>query len=99
MEALELKQGERWAIKDVRMTQHINEIIDDITNGTAVGVSDGSFKDEFGTASWVIENFSGSQMIMGNVLVPGFQSNQSAYRSEIAGIYGLVMVTEEIKRV
>ena len=57
----------------------------------------GSFKDEFGTASWVIENASCSQRIMGNVLVQGFASDQSAYRSEIAGIYGLGIVTEVIK--
>lgn len=70
------------------MTQYINEIVADIVNDTAVGVSNGSFKDEFDTAYWVIENSSGSQKIMGNVLVPRFQSIQSAYRSETAGMYG-----------
>lgn len=42
------------------MPQDINEIVEDIANRTAVGVNDGSFKDEFGTDSWVIENSSGS---------------------------------------
>lgn len=47
----------------------------------------------------MIESESGSQRIIWNVLVPWFQSDQSTYRSEIAGIYGLVMVIEDIKRV
>lgn len=55
------------------MTQSIDEIVKDIDNGTAVGVSDGNFKDTFGTSVWVIENTSGSQRIMGNVMVLGYQ--------------------------
>ena len=43
------------------MTDNINEIIGDIIKGTAIEVSDGSFKDKFGTASWVIENEFGTQ--------------------------------------
>ena len=30
-------------------------------------------------------------------MVPGYASNQSAYRSEIAGIYAMVLVVEMIK--
>ena len=83
----------------VVMTAAIDEIIKDIEAGTVVGVSDGSVKDKFGTASWILENASGSQRIMGNVLIPGFKSGQSAYRSEIGEIYALVMVAELIKRI
>ena len=32
---------------------------------------------------------------MGNMLVPVFKSDQSTYRSEIGGLYGLVMVVED----
>ena len=39
-----------------------------------------------------IKNASGSQMIMGNIQFPGFASIQSAYHSEITGIYRLVIV-------
>ena len=42
------------------MTEEINEIIKDIIRGTVIGVSDNSFKDEFGTASWAIENEFGT---------------------------------------
>lgn len=79
------------------MTAEINEVVQDIQSGTAVGVSDGSFKDGFGTLSWILENASGSQRIMGNVLIPGFESNQSVSRSKIGWIYGLAMAVELIK--
>ena len=79
------------------MTEEIDEIIEDIIRGTAIGVSDGSFKDEFGTASWAIENESGTQRINGDGIIPGFPSDQSAYRSEIGGLYGLVLAVEIIK--
>lgn len=96
---LDAREGEQWASIGVIMTAGINEIVRDIESGTAVGVSDGYFKDGFGTVSWILENTSGSQRIMGNVLIPGFQSNQSVYRSEIGGIYGLVMVVKLIKSI
>ena len=67
---LDNRAGEQWASMGVVMTAEIDEIVRDIELGTAVGVSDGSFKDEFGTASWVLENASGSQRMMGNVLIP-----------------------------
>ena len=35
--------------------------------------------------------------MMGNVLVPGFPSDQSVYRSKITGQYGMVVVVEIIK--
>lgn len=61
----------------------MDNIISDIENGTVVGVSDGSFKAEFGTASWVIENAKCTQQIMGNALIPGHHMDHSAYMSEI----------------
>ena len=80
-------------------TDSVDEIITDIMNGTAVAVSDGSFKDNGGTTSWIIENASGSQRIIGHVNVPGTVLDQSAYRSEIAGIYGSVVTIEIIKEI
>ena len=36
---------------------------------------------------------------MGSTLVPGYGSDQSAYRSEISGIYAMVLIVEMIKEV
>lgn len=80
------------------MTAYINDIVVDTRNMIAAGVSDDSFKDEFGTSSYILEDTNGSQSITGNVLLlPGFKSDQSANMSEISGIYDMVMVVELIK--
>ena len=99
MSVLKLRKGEQWALNNMQTTVCIDEIVRDIADGKAVGVSDGSFKDEGGTAAWIIENELGTQRIMGVALVPGYGSDQSAYRSEIAGIYAMVVIVEMIKEV
>jgi len=95
--ALGAREGEQWALRNIKTTICIDEIIKDIANGMAVGVSDGSFKDEGGTAAWIIENEAGTQRIMGTVEVPGYGSDQSAYRSELVGIYAMIVIVEKIK--
>ena len=51
MDAIDRRSGEQCAFKDMLTTDSIDEIITDIMNGTAVAVSDGSFKDNGGTTS------------------------------------------------
>ena len=97
--ALYERKGEQWALKDITTTIDVGEIVKDIANGTAVAVSDGSYKDNGGTAAWILENNTGTQRIRGVVNVPGTVLDQSPYRSEIAGIYGIVVVVETIKEV
>ena len=41
-------------------TVGVTEIIANTGNGETVGVSDGYFKEYFGTVSWVIENLKGT---------------------------------------
>ena len=54
------RKGEEWITGDLQMSADVTDIITCIGLGTENGVSDGSFKDIFGTASWVIENVSGT---------------------------------------
>ena len=37
----------KWALRGVLATDEVDEIIADIKNGSAIGVSDGSLKDLF----------------------------------------------------
>jgi hypothetical protein len=53
--------------------------------GNGIGVSDGSFKDKFGTACWILQGETADGEIKCPCLVPGNGSVQSAYRSELAG--------------
>ena len=64
------------------------QLIDGLRSGTLKGVSDGSFKEGFGTASWKL--VSDDTWVMADVVVPGKAEDQDAYRSELAGLLGLV---------
>jgi hypothetical protein len=58
------------------------------TCSNIIAVSDGSFKQEHGTAAWIV-HLSELCEISGEMVTPGMKTDQSAYRSELAGIYGI----------
>ena len=87
-------KGNKWAAKQVTTTPSIDNIMQDLEKGTLVGVSDGSYKEGIGTASYIIENLSGTERIIGLIEVPGHEDEQDSYRSELAGLYGIVLVLE-----
>jgi hypothetical protein len=79
-------------------------------------VSDGSFKSQYGTSAWAIkaessvdkctgadippEAASKNSRRKGVNIVPGAPSDQSAYRSEVAGLFGIAtMVATRALRV
>ena len=75
------------------------DIADAIKNGTARGISDGSFRpeEEAGTSSFRISPGKTSKHVMkGSNWVPGVKKEQSAYRSELAGIDGILSVLKVI---
>jgi len=64
-------------------------LIHAIHSGTVVAVSNGSFKDWAGAAAWTIEGAMVANRIVGNGLTPGEPEDQSAYRSELFGLWGI----------
>ena len=44
-QAMDDSEEGKWTLRDVLASDDIDEIIADIINGTAIGVSDGSFKE------------------------------------------------------
>ena len=62
-----------------------------IAEGLVSGISNGSFKDGHGTAAWTLKTPSGLEYTRSGI-VPGPSSDQSAYRSELFGIYKLVQI-------
>ena len=52
-------------------------------------VSDGSYK-EFATSSFVLESTAEKVRIEADNAIPGPANCQSAYRSELGGLYGMV---------
>jgi ribonuclease HI len=68
-----------------------------IQDGTARAVSDGSFKDNYGTAAGVIAaTATDKDMLYFSNVVPGTSTDQSSYRSELSGVLGLLHIIEAI---
>lgn len=71
-----------------------------IISGQATAVSDGSFKevkgDRFGTSSFVLRGANRAAGALGVNSVPGNYHEQSAYRSELAGISGSLAIISAI---
>jgi len=68
----------------------IQALIQDIISGHAVAVSDGSFRDQHGAAAWTIEGKDTSSKLQGAGVTPGLPEDQSAYRSELFGLWGIL---------
>jgi hypothetical protein len=86
-----LPKDAQWALRDINLADDGLTIAQAIRDGTAIGISDGSFKDGFGTASWVLEGLSPRHRIRGDNIVPGDTADQGSYRSELSGLYGITM--------
>ena len=52
--------------------------------------SDGSYKEKFATSSFVLESTKKKVRIEADNAIPGPANSQSAYRSELGGLYGMV---------
>jgi hypothetical protein len=61
-----------------------------ITQGTVRGVCDGSFKEHQGTSAFILQGSSRQVRLVGVNVIPGSPNSQSAYRSELGGIAGLL---------
>jgi hypothetical protein len=60
-----------------------------------IAVSDGSYKDQYGTASWCIDH--NGVFISGNAIAPGVEPDHSSFRSsELMGIYAMMVVLNRI---
>ncbi len=79
MDQLQLSSfGEKWCVNNVDLSDDGNTIAEAIRNRVAIAVSDGSFKDTYGTAAWVLEGDNTAGRIIGRVISPGTGSDQSA---------------------
>ena len=64
-----------------------------LTEDGLIAVSDGSYNKKLGlgSAAWIISSTCGKYRLSGGGLVPGHREIQSAYRSETAGILGIMI--------
>ncbi len=93
---LTLPEEEKWCFDSVLMTDDGQTIVTAIREGTAIAVSDGSYKDQYGMAALVIEGSYQQGRILGKVIAPGGPEAHSPYRSELAGIYATMVAVHNI---
>jgi hypothetical protein len=85
----------QWIWNNLQLPSNIKK---ELTNDIDImAVSDGSFKEEHGTAAWIVV-VSDKCCIEGKVITPGLPSVQSAYRSELAGIFGILATITLLKK-
>ena len=94
------KQDDKWAISWFVSSDNGINLADAIRNGTAYGVSDGSYKDDRGTSGFLIEGDSGeTNRITGGNEIPGDPAEQSSYRAELGGIEGIIALVDCVVQV
>ena len=87
----------KWAIERFSADDDGEAVAEAIRRGSCIGVSDGSFKDHFGTACWILKASDGDiSGIKCPCVVPGGKASHSAYRSELAGLYGMAVMVQTI---
>jgi hypothetical protein len=90
-EFLKAKTGLDWCTDDLVVAPDCTELV----LGTKAGltaISDGSFKNTWGTAAWTIGITEHKQYISGQVVCPGGADAHSSYRSELTGLYVILAI-------
>jgi len=82
--------SQRWAVDCHYVADGGESIAAALRDGTAIAVSDGSFKDQYGTAALVIEGPDADNRMLAVNAMPGHPADQSSYRSELSGIFSVV---------
>ena len=87
-----------WSVMDPQVDDEGRHLALAIVKGEAVSVSDGSFdpKTKTGSSAFRLRGLTREHCFEGTNLVPGHPSEQSSYRSELAGIAGALSVVTAI---
>jgi hypothetical protein len=87
----------KWSVQNLQIQGDLYQLLQAIEDGTAYSGTDGSYKDGHGTAAFRIQNDLGDQ-ITGCNITPGLQEHQSAYRSELGGIVGILVLLDLLQQ-
>ena len=98
LEDLQQQEEFHWLTALVTTDDDGEYVAQAIRDGTGVAISDGSFKNAFGTAAWVLQGADSKHAIEGRCSVPGPEDWQSAYRSELCGLLGSIYCATTLAR-
>jgi hypothetical protein len=88
-----LPAEERWALDFVDTCTNLLPLIESIRNNSCLAVSDGSLKDGIGTSAFTLVGPTNSTFIKAVNVVPGPLTAGDSYRCELAGIYGILILS------
>jgi hypothetical protein len=92
-----IHENDTWTITKLHYLPSGANIAAAMIKGTAVAVYNGSFKEQFGTAGFVFQDWNSKQDgAIGAHVTPGYPSEINPYRSKLGGILTLVVVAEAI---
>jgi hypothetical protein len=92
-----LPAADQWVISQLSLADKGAFLVVSLRKGTAIAVSDGSFKDACGTAAFMIEDCdtpSAVSQAIGVNTVPGFTEDHSTYRSELSAVSGIIATVD-----
>ena len=87
-----------WTQIDPRTTGTCTRegILRSLVEGTLCGMSDGSAKDGFATASWILTSPDRMHSLSADAIVPGPTESLDAYRTELIGLYAMVCAISQL---
>ena len=86
-----------WALERLSYDGIPRILVTAIQAGSAIGVCDGSYKNQHGTAAFVLQDgYHHHGRALGCHRTPGHPSDQSSFRSEIGGILALVTLVTQL---
>lgn len=90
--------GCQWALRQLSLG-NLSNLLRAIRAGEAVlAISDGSYKDNLGTAAWFIRaEGRPTTTVSGRCHIPGRPTDHSAYRSELGGLYGALCFLQSLE--
>jgi hypothetical protein len=92
-----IHDNDKWAIRTLHCPENRSTVAQAIIRGNAIAVCDGSYKDHFGTAVFVLQNGNNkTSRILGAHVTPGHPDDINPYGSELGDILAIVIVTEAI---
>jgi hypothetical protein len=87
----QLSETERWSIEILKSCSDEGRYIAaSICEGLAIAISNSSYKEGKGGFAWLFEDKSERNRLVGCNRVPGAEADQSAHRSELVGLLGIV---------
>jgi hypothetical protein len=88
-----VQDNDKWAIRSIHYTKNGKNIAQALIQGNAVAICDGSYKDHFGTAGFVIQRWNSKVLcITGAHITPGHPEEINPYPSKLGGIVLAVVI-------